>query len=71
MKHLLAALLLAPAILLAQDNPNYDPDYNGDGCFSITDVLGLLPLFGGCVEADTPWLAATRFFLIATGTRQC
>ena len=55
MKNLLAALLLAPAILLAQGNPNYDPDYNGDGCFSITDVLGLLPLFGSCVEADTPW----------------
>ena len=63
MKHLLAALLLAPAIpLLAQDNPNYDPDYNGDGCFSITDVLGLLSLFGGCVEADTPWACGDSVF---------
>ena len=62
MKNLLAVLLLAPAILLAQDNPNYDPDYNGDGCFSITDVLGLLPLFGSCVEADTPWACGDSVF---------
>ena len=62
MKQLLAALLLAPAILLAQDNPNYDPDYNGDGCFSITDVLGLLPLFGSCVEADTTWACGDSAF---------
>ena len=48
MKHLLALLLLVPSALLAQDNPSYDPDYNGDGCYSIADILGLLPLFGTC-----------------------
>ena len=48
MKHLLALLLLLPNALLAQDNPSYDPDYNGDGCYSIADILGLLPLFGTC-----------------------
>ena len=50
---LLALLLVAPAALTAQDNPNYDPDYDGDGCYSVADILGLLPLFGSCVEADT------------------
>jgi len=50
MRHLLAVLFLAPIALLAQENPNYDPDYNGDGCFTATDLLGLLPLFGGCVD---------------------
>lgn len=48
MKHLLALLLLVPSVLLAQDNPSYDPDYNGDGCYTATDLLGLLPLFGSC-----------------------
>jgi len=56
MNRLLVALFLsAPVTLLAQDNQNYDPDYNGDGCYSIADILGLLPLFGECVEADTTW----------------
>ncbi len=55
MKNLLAVFLLAPLALLAQENPSYDPDYNGDGCYSITDILGLLPLFGSCVEVDTTW----------------
>ena len=45
---LLALLLLAPTALTAQDNPNYDPDYDGDGCYSVNDILGLLPLFGSC-----------------------
>ena len=45
---LLALLLIAPAVLTAQDNPNYDPDYDGDGCYSVNDILGLLPLFGSC-----------------------
>ena len=51
MKHLLVLLLLVPSALLAQDNPSYDPDFNGDGCYSIADILGLLPLFGSC----EPW----------------
>lgn len=55
MKHLLAAMLLAPIPLLAQENPSYDPDYNGDGCYSIPDVLGLLPLFGECAEPGAMW----------------
>ena len=53
---LLALLLLAPAGFSAQDNPNYDPDYDGDGCYSVADILGLLPLFGSCVET-TPAFA--------------
>ena len=50
---LLALLLVAPAALNGQDNPNYDPDYDGDGCYSVADILGLLPLFGICVDTDT------------------
>ena len=53
---LLALLLLAPAGFSAQDNPNYDPDYDGDGCYSVADILGLLPLFGSCVDT-TPAFA--------------
>ena len=48
MKNLLAVFCLAPFALLAQENTNYDPDYNGDGCYTATDLLGLLPLFGSC-----------------------
>lgn len=49
-RFLLALLLLASSGLSAQDNPNYDPDYDGDGCYSINDILGLLPLFGSCAD---------------------
>jgi len=62
MKNLLAALLLAPIALIAQENPSYDPDYNGDGCYSITDILGLLPLFGSCLETDTTWVCGDQVF---------
>lgn len=55
MKNLLAFFLLAPLALLAQENPSYDPDYNGDDCYTVTDVLSLLPLFGSCIQADTTW----------------
>ncbi|MCH1575174.1 MAG: fibrobacter succinogenes major paralogous domain-containing protein [Flavobacteriales bacterium] len=48
MKRLLVLLVLAPLALTAQDNPNYNPDYDGDGCYSVNDILGLLPLFGTC-----------------------
>jgi len=54
MKHLLALLLLVPSALLAQDNPSYDPDFDGDGCYSVVDILGLLPLFGTC-ELELEW----------------
>lgn len=54
-RFLVALFLSAPFTLIAQGNQNYDPDYNGDGCYSIADILGLLPLFGECVEADTTW----------------
>ena len=50
---LLALLLLVPAALSAQDNPNYDPDYDGNGCYTIADILGLLPLFGSCVDTTS------------------
>jgi len=44
----LALLVLVPNIITAQDNPNYNPDYDADGCYSISDILGLLPQFGVC-----------------------
>ena len=49
-RFLLVLLLLVPSGLSAQDNPNYNPDYDGNGCYSINDILGLLPLFGTCVD---------------------
>lgn len=41
---------MAPLALAAQENPNYDPDIDADGCYSVADILGLLPLFGTCEE---------------------
>lgn len=51
-RFLLCLLLVAPAAFNAQDNPDYNPDFNGDGCYSINDILGFLPLFGLCPGAD-------------------
>ena len=60
--YFVAVFLSAHSWLLAQENPNYDPDYNGDGCFSVTDILGLLPMFGSCIEADTTWACGDPTF---------
>ncbi len=42
---LLAAALLAASTVLAQSNPNWDPDYNNDNTIGVADLLGLLGVF--------------------------
>ena len=52
MRNLLVFLIaISPGLLTAQVNTEYNPDFDGDGCYSIADILGLLPLFGTCAPA--------------------
>lgn len=49
--HFMKAAFLALAFVcgfsaLAQQNPNYDPDWNGDGVYGVADLMGFLSLFG-------------------------
>jgi len=58
MRSFLLALLLFPIYCFSQD-PSYNPDYNGDGCYDVADLLGFLPLFGVCPPPDTVyWVPA-------------
>lgn len=36
------ALMLLPMGLMAQQNPDYDPDYDLNGCYTMLDILSLL-----------------------------
>jgi hypothetical protein len=48
MRNLLAFLLFAPSLCLAQSvTLPYNPDVNADSAITSTDLLGLLPIFGG------------------------
>ena len=48
MKQLLALLLFVPTLCLAQSvTLPYNPDVNADSAITSTDLLGLLPIFGG------------------------
>ena len=47
-------LLLVPASLRAQDAPPWNPDGNGDGCITTSDLVLLLSVFGLCPE-PTPF----------------
>ena len=47
MKHLMTLLALVVAVTVgAQQNPSYDPDWNGDGYYGVSDLMGFLSLFG-------------------------
>ena len=48
MRNLLAFLLFVPSLCLAQSvTLPYNPDVNADSAITSTDLLGLLPIFGG------------------------
>ena len=49
-------LALVPVAVMAQVNPNYDPDYNGDGCHTIADLIPFLQVFGGCTDTADVWM---------------
>ena len=48
MKQLVALMMCAVSLGAAAQNQNFDPDYNGDGCFTAEDFLSILTLFGNC-----------------------
>lgn len=50
MKSLLLLLIILPLALSAQQNPSYDADFDGDGCYGVPDLMGFLTLFGSCPE---------------------
>jgi hypothetical protein len=52
MKHLLTAIACFFALSMSAQ-VLYNPDVNGDGCITVTDVLGLLSIFDTCQEGTT------------------
>ena len=52
MKHLLALMALCAAFAAGAQS-QYNPDVDGDGCITVTDVLGVLSLFDTCEEGST------------------
>ena len=58
MKHLLALMALCVAFSMYSQAPNnsYDPDWDGDGNVGVSDLLGLLGLFGDFdTDGDGVW----------------
>ena len=59
MYRLLVAFAFLPVVAAAQVNPNYDPDYNGDGCHTVADLIPFLQVFGTCVDTIPTWICGT------------
>tara|TARA_B110000908_G_scaffold161971_1_gene206898 strand:- start:126 stop:866 length:741 start_codon:yes stop_codon:yes gene_type:complete len=52
MKYLMTLMALVAAVNAgAQQNPSYDPDWNGDGYYGISDLMGFLSIFGTSVSS--------------------
>ena len=49
MKHLLTAIACFFALHMSAQ-ALYNPDVDGDGCITVTDVLGVLSLFDTCEQ---------------------
>ncbi|MDA7743189.1 hypothetical protein N8891_03055 [Flavobacteriales bacterium] len=52
MKHLLTVIACFFALSMSAQ-ALYNPDVDGDGCITVTDVLGVLSLFNTCEEGST------------------
>jgi len=52
MKHLLTAIACFFALSMSAQ-ALYNPDVDGDGCITVTDVLGILSVFDTCQEGTT------------------
>ena len=52
MKHLLTAIACFFALSMSAQ-ALYNPDVDGDGCITVTDVLGVLSLFDTCEEVPS------------------
>ncbi len=52
----LLLVFLTSAGCMAQDTlPPYNPDYNGDGCYTVADLMPFLQLFGACPDTTETW----------------
>ena len=52
MKHVLTAIACCLAVT-GSAQVQYNPDVDGDGCITVTDVLGILSVFNTCAEGST------------------
>ncbi len=66
MKHLMTLIALVVAVTAGAQS-TYDPDVNGDGCITVTDVLGVLSLFDTCEEGATVYYFMTDMSLAPYG----
>ena len=63
-KQLLALLLFVPSLCLAQSvTLPYNPDVNADSAITSTDLLGLLPIFGGFFTPEEVLIDGTAIAL--------
>ena len=76
MYRILASFLLLPLLTIGQVNPAYDPDFNGDGCNTVSDLIPFLGVFGACDDTPTPWTCGdtlvygeTSYATVAIGDR--
>ena len=53
MKHFLALSLFASLLSMAAQNPNYDPDSNGDDLIGAEDLVSLLGVYNTSLAVDT------------------
>lgn len=53
MRVFLAVLLCFPLVLSAQEALDFHPDFDGDGCYAISDLTSLLCMFGTCGIVDS------------------
>ena len=51
MKQLVALMMCTVSLGAAAQNQNFDPDYNGDGCFTVEDFVTILSIYGDCDDA--------------------
>ena len=66
MKHLLTAIACCLAVAGSAQTP-YNPDVDGDGCITVTDVLGVLSAFNTCVEGVTIYYYTTDLSTVPYG----
>ena len=53
MKHFFALSLFASLLSMAAQNPNYDPDSNGDDLIGAEDLVSLLGVYNTSLAVDT------------------
>ena len=53
MKHFFALSLFASFLSMAAQNPNYDPDSNGDDLIGAEDLVSLLGVYNTSLAVDT------------------